>query len=43
MSFIEDGMPRRSDYITFQKVFTWYTNLFCKAPAANGRLFRRTK
>ena len=43
MGFIEDGMLRRSDYITFQKVFTWYTNLACRAPAANGRMLRRTK
>ncbi len=43
MSFVEDGLLRRSDYITFQKVFSWYTNLFCKCPAANGRLLRRTK
>lgn len=43
MSFVEDGMLRRSDYITFQKVFTWYTNLLCVAPAANGRLVRRTR
>lgn len=43
MSFVEDNKLRRADYITFQKVFTWYTNLFCKAPAANGRLVRRTK
>lgn len=43
MGFIEDGALRRSDYITFQKVFTWYTNLLCVAPAANGRLVRRTR
>lgn len=43
MSFIEDGALRRSDYITFQKVFSWYTNNLCKCPAANGRLVRRTK
>lgn len=43
MSFVEDGMLRRSDYITFQKVFSWYTNLLCVCPAANGRLLRRTK
>lgn len=43
MGFVEDSALRRSDYITFQKVFSWYTNLFCVAPAANGRLVRRTK
>jgi hypothetical protein len=43
MGFVEDNSLRRSDYITFQKVFSWYTNLLCKAPAANGRLVRRTK
>lgn len=43
MGFIEDNMLRRSDYITFQKVFSWYTNLACRCPAANGRLLRRTK
>jgi hypothetical protein len=43
MGFVEDNTLRRSDYITFQKVFSWYTNLLCAAPAANGRLVRRTK
>lgn len=43
MGFVGQDMLRRSDYITFQNVFTWYTNLFCKCPAANGRLLRRTK
>lgn len=43
MSFVEDNLLRRSDYITFQKVFSWYTNLACRAPAANGRMLRRTK
>jgi hypothetical protein len=43
MSFVEDNFLRRSDYITFQKVFSWYTNLACRAPAANGRMLRRTK
>lgn len=43
MSFVEDNALRRSDYITFQKVFSWYTNLLCVAPAANGRLVRRTR
>ncbi len=43
MAFVEDNALRRSDYITFQKVFSWYTNLLCVAPAANGRLVRRTR
>lgn len=43
MGFVEDNALRRADYITFQKVFSWYTNLLCVAPAANGRLVRRTK
>jgi hypothetical protein len=43
MSFVQDNMLRRSDYITFQKVFSWYTNLACRCPAANGRMLRRTK
>jgi hypothetical protein len=43
MGFVEDNTLRRSDYITFQKVFSWYTNLLCVAPAANGRLVRRTR
>lgn len=43
MGFVQDGMLRRADYITFQKVFTYYTNLACVAPAANGRMVRQTK
>lgn len=43
MGFVGQDMLRRTDYITFQQVFSWYTNLFCKCPAANGRLLRRTK
>lgn len=43
MSFVQDDLLRRVDYITFQKVFTWYTNLICRAPAANGRMVRQTK
>jgi hypothetical protein len=43
MGMVEDGGLRRSDYITFQKVFSWYTNLLCVAPAANGRMVRQTK
>ena len=43
MGFVEDNLLRRADYITFQKVFSWYTNLACRCPAANGRMLRRTK
>lgn len=43
MGFVEDPLLRRVDYITFQKVFSWYTNLICRAPAANGRMVRQTK
>lgn len=43
MGFVEDNALRRADYITFQKVFSWYTNLLNVAPAANGRLVRRTR
>jgi len=38
-----DSELRRSDYITFQKVLSWYMNTICVAPAANGRLVRRTR
>lgn len=43
MGFVQDNALRRSDYITFQKVFSWYTNNLCVAPAANGRMVRQTK
>lgn len=43
MGFVEDNALRRADYITFQKVWSWYANLACTCPAANGRLLRRTK
>ncbi len=43
MGFVEDPLLRRVDFITFQKVFSWYTNLICRAPAANGRMVRQTK
>ncbi len=43
MGFVEDNALRRADYITFQKVFSWYTNLANVAPAANGRMVRQTK
>lgn len=43
MGWVGDGLLRRSDYITFQKVLSWYTNLLCVAPAANGRMVRQTR
>lgn len=43
MGFVQDELLRRADYITFQKVFSWYTNLACRAPAANGRMVRQTR
>lgn len=43
MGFIQDDLLRRPDYITYQKVFSWYTNLACRAPAANGRMVRQTR
>ncbi|MDE1866619.1 MAG: phage major capsid protein [Thaumarchaeota archaeon] len=43
MGFLQDPLLRRVDYLTYQKVFTWYTNLACRAPAANGRMVRQTR
>jgi hypothetical protein len=43
MGYVEDDTLRRSDYITFQKIFSWYVNMLCVAPAANGRMVRQTK
>jgi hypothetical protein len=43
MGFVQDELLRRTDYVTFQKVFSWYTNLACRAPAANGRMVRQTR
>lgn len=43
MGFVEDNLLRRSDYLTFQKVLSWYTNLLNVCPAANGRMLRRTR
>ena len=43
IGFVQDELLRRADYITFQKVFSWYTNLACRAPAANGRMVRQTR
>jgi len=40
---VGNGNLRRADYITFQNVVSWYTNLLCRAPAANGRMVRQTK
>ncbi len=40
---VGNGNLRRSDYITFQNVISWYTNLLCRAPAANGRMVRQTR
>lgn len=43
MGFLEGGkMDRRTDYLSYQTVFRWYTNNLCVAPAANGRLVRKT-
>lgn len=38
-----DDELRRTDYITFQKVLSWYMNTLCVAPAANGRMVRQTR
>lgn len=43
MGFLMNNPQRRPDYLTYQAVFSWYTNLACRAPAANGRLVRQTK
>ena len=43
MGFVQDELLRRADFITFQKVFTWYVNLACRAPSANGRMVRQTR
>jgi hypothetical protein len=43
MSFIDNDAVRVPNYITSQKVFSWYTNLICRAPAANGRMVRQTR
>jgi len=43
MGFVQDNLLRRADFITFQKVFSWYMNLACRAPAANGRMVRQTR
>lgn len=38
----EGALFRRPDYITYQATMAWFTNLICRAPAANGRLTQRT-
>ncbi len=43
MGFVQDDLLRRVDYLEFQKVFRWYMNLICRAPAANGRMVRQTR
>ena len=46
MSWLEgpDGKPmiRRRDSITYQATMVWFTNLLCRAPAANARLVQKT-
>lgn len=43
MGFLDQNLLRRSDYITYQQVFTWYMNVLNVCPAANGRMLRRTR
>lgn len=43
MGFLDQNLLRRSDYITYQQVFTWYMNVLNVCPAGNGRLVRRTR
>jgi hypothetical protein len=38
----EGALFRRPDYITYQATMAWFTNLICRAPAANGHLTQRT-
>lgn len=43
MNWLDDGrLLRKTDYITYQKVMSWYTNLLCVGPAANGALVRKS-
>jgi len=43
MGWLDDGsLLRKTDYLTYQKVFRWYTNNMCVAPGANAALFRKT-
>lgn len=43
IAFLDENLLRRSDYITYQQVLTWYVNVLNVCPAANGRLLRRTR
>lgn len=43
MGFVKEDLLRRIGYLSYQKVFRWYTNLVCRAPAANGRMVRQTR
>jgi hypothetical protein len=38
----EGALFRRPDYITYQATMAWFTNLICRAPAANGHLTQKT-
>jgi hypothetical protein len=38
----EGSLLRRPDKITYQATMCWFTNLLCRAPAANGRLTQKT-
>ena len=38
----EGALLRRRDALTYQATMVWFTNLICVAPAANGRLTRKT-
>lgn len=43
MGWAQDGeLLRRTDYLTYQKVFRWYTNNLCVGPGSNGALIRKT-
>jgi hypothetical protein len=46
MGWLEDvregALFRRPDKITYQATMAWFTNLLCRAPAANGRLTQKT-
>lgn len=43
MGWVGGDELRRSDYITFQKILSWYMNVINVAPAANGRMVRQTR
>ena len=46
VNWLEDpnggGLLRKSNTIMFQAVMVWFANVFCLAPAANGRETRKT-